>query len=216
MADFLVEVMAEWLPKAGSDWAFPATRGAVPWTSGKPGSKPLDRLKAAGLRAGVEGLTFLSLRHSWATHAESLWGFSEALIQRVLRHTTPRTAARALPPRRRGQPPGHGPGHHLRRPGKGPRKPGQNMAEKMRPRKSARFTGRFRSRFNPGNDPRRKRISAREKARRETKESLAMVKAQIATMEAALKGLKLCASGTSKTRPPAQDPVGGDRRWASR
>jgi integrase len=37
-------------------------------------------------------LSWLSLRHSWATHAE-FHGYGLALIQRVLRHTTERTAA---------------------------------------------------------------------------------------------------------------------------
>jgi integrase len=41
-------------------------------------------------RAGVEGFTFQSLRHSWATHAE-FWGLPDAMIQRVLRHTNTRT-----------------------------------------------------------------------------------------------------------------------------
>ena len=39
----------------------------------------------------MPGVTFQLLRHSWATHAESLWGLSEPLIQRMLRHTTERT-----------------------------------------------------------------------------------------------------------------------------
>jgi integrase len=60
------------------------------WKFGSPGTRPLDQLKEAGERAGVEGFTFLSLRHSWATHAES-WGLSATMIQRVLRHTTTRT-----------------------------------------------------------------------------------------------------------------------------
>lgn len=77
----------------GCPWLFPNTRTPTPWTGGPTGAKPLDKLKAAGARAGVEGLTFQSLRHSWATHAESLWGLSPATIQRVLRHTTQRTQA---------------------------------------------------------------------------------------------------------------------------
>lgn len=36
------------------------------------------------------GFTFLSLRHSFATHAEH-WGLSPAMIQRILRHTSVRT-----------------------------------------------------------------------------------------------------------------------------
>lgn len=40
------------------------------------------------------GFTWRSLRHSWATHAESRWGLGEAAIQRVLRHTRPLTQRR--------------------------------------------------------------------------------------------------------------------------
>jgi integrase len=85
--DAALAVLAGWVPRTGSLWLFPGKRGACPWVNGMPGKKPLDCLKAAGKAAGVEGLTFQSLRHSWATHAESAWGFSELLVQRVLRHT---------------------------------------------------------------------------------------------------------------------------------
>lgn len=71
----------------GSLWMFPTLDRSSPWRNGSPGHKPLDQLKAAGLRAGVEGLTFQSLRHSWATMAESRWGLTEPQIQRQLRHT---------------------------------------------------------------------------------------------------------------------------------
>lgn len=85
--DLALAVLAAWVPRTGSLWLFPGKKGTCPWINGMPGKKPLDCLKAAGLAAGVEGLTFQSLRHSWATHAESAWGFGELLVQRVLRHT---------------------------------------------------------------------------------------------------------------------------------
>jgi integrase len=71
-------------------WIFPNKMRTAPWTGGSPGYRPLEKLVAAGERAGVENFTFLSLRHSWASHAES-WGFGETMIQRVLRHTNTRT-----------------------------------------------------------------------------------------------------------------------------
>jgi integrase len=61
------------------------------WTSGQPGGKALDRLKAVALLAGVQGATYQSLRRAWATHAEYA-GLGPAMIQRVLRHTTQRTS----------------------------------------------------------------------------------------------------------------------------
>lgn len=81
-----------WLPSCGSTWAFPGSRRKAPWLGGSPGRKPLDRLKAEALAVGVEGFTFQSLRHSWATHAEGPWGLSDPQIQRNLRHTTIRTS----------------------------------------------------------------------------------------------------------------------------
>jgi integrase len=116
MPDALVGVLAEWLPYLSipddmangperfnprgnprglpdAGWLFPNSYRTGPWIGGSPGRDPLDRVKALGKRAGVEDFTFLSLRHSWATHAESAWGFSEEFIRRVLRHTNSRTQA---------------------------------------------------------------------------------------------------------------------------
>lgn len=109
MPEALAGVLAEWLPHlalpacapplpgpSGADrrdaaWVFPNAHRTGPWIHGAPGTRPLDHLVALGERAGVEGFTFISLRHSWATHAESAWGFSEAMIRRVLRHTSTKT-----------------------------------------------------------------------------------------------------------------------------
>jgi integrase len=114
LPDALAAILADWLPNLAlpdrpdenhfgplpvanpsgiqdRGWAFPNARQTGPWMGGAPGYRPNDRFRAIGKRAGVTGLNFLSLRHSWATMAESLWGFSEPQIQRVLRHSTPRT-----------------------------------------------------------------------------------------------------------------------------
>lgn len=88
----LAGLLSAWLPRSGSEWAFPGSRRLAPWSGGGPGKKPLDRLKARASEAGVEGFTFQSLRHSWATHAEGPWHLSDPQIQRVLRHTTIRTS----------------------------------------------------------------------------------------------------------------------------
>jgi integrase len=89
----LAQILANWLPRTLSEWAFPNATHNGPWTGGSPGYQPLHRLKRIAKRAGVEGFTFLSLRHSWATHAE-FWGLSDTMIQRVMRHTTTRTQAK--------------------------------------------------------------------------------------------------------------------------
>ena len=75
---------------ADPGWLIPNISRTGPWTGGSTGHDPCERLKALGKRAGVPGLTFQSLRHSWATHAER-WGLSDAQIQRVMRHSNART-----------------------------------------------------------------------------------------------------------------------------
>jgi integrase len=95
VCEALAEVLGDWLAhrldhgRPDGPWLFPNTTLSTPWTGGPPGQRPIDRLKAAGLRAGIPGLTFQTLRRSWATHAEA-WGLGPAMIQRVLRHTTVR------------------------------------------------------------------------------------------------------------------------------
>jgi integrase len=91
MPDRLSAVLEEWLSASLSDWVFPTACGSKPWTSGEKGKKPLDRLKAAFLRAGVPGGCFQGCRQTWATMGESLWGFPDGLIQRQLRHANVRT-----------------------------------------------------------------------------------------------------------------------------
>ncbi len=80
-------VIGEWIPACRSEWLFPGIRRLGPWSGGAPGFRALDQLKAAGAACGVEGFTFLSLRHSLATHGASFaWSASD--IQHVLRHTS--------------------------------------------------------------------------------------------------------------------------------
>lgn len=71
-----------------SDWLIPTCNRKAPWVSGCQHGKALYRLKIAAKRVGIDDVNFQMLRRSWATHAES-WGFGEALIQRVLRHSSP-------------------------------------------------------------------------------------------------------------------------------
>jgi integrase len=82
--DFLVPLNCPWL--------FPNLNRRGPWRDGAVGTKPVQRLQAVAQRAGVPGMTFKSLRASWATRAESA-GYSGLIIQRVLRHTSPSTSA---------------------------------------------------------------------------------------------------------------------------
>lgn len=94
----LAAILADWMTHiATPGWLFPTMTNGRPWTGGVQGTKPLDQLQALGERAGVKGLGFLSLRHSWATLAQH-WGFSALEIQRVLRHTNTRTQLHYLHP----------------------------------------------------------------------------------------------------------------------
>lgn len=86
----LASVLADWIPRAGSEWLFPGAWRAGPWIDGAPGYRPIDELIALGVRAGVEGLTFQSLRHSFASLSEG-WGIGELMLQRLLRHSSTRT-----------------------------------------------------------------------------------------------------------------------------
>ena len=90
IAPDLADVLAIWLPLTGCEWLFPGATRVGPWTGGPPGYKPLDQIKAAGLRAGVAGVTIQSFRHSFATHAQ-LWGLSPLGLKAILRHTKIRT-----------------------------------------------------------------------------------------------------------------------------
>lgn len=86
----LAAVLSGWLPQCDSEWLFPGVRRKSPWLGGPYGERAIDELKALGLRAGVDGLTFQSLRHTFASLSES-WGIGELMLQRLLRHTSVRT-----------------------------------------------------------------------------------------------------------------------------
>jgi integrase len=82
--------LAEWLPWCPGPWLFPNSTRTGPWIGGASGYRPADRLAQLGERAGVKGLTFLALRHTFATLSEG-WGIGELALQRILRHTSVRT-----------------------------------------------------------------------------------------------------------------------------
>jgi integrase len=75
-------VMPESVP-----WLFPNIGLSNAWSEGSPGTKPIDRLQAVARRAGVEGMTWHSLRRSLATALEG-FGLSQPLITRCLRHSS--------------------------------------------------------------------------------------------------------------------------------
>jgi integrase len=89
----LVEILRAWIPRCASRWVFPGIRRKGPWTGGACGERACDQIRQAGQDVGVAGLTLMSLRHTWATHARRTWGLSEIEVATVLRHSSPATQA---------------------------------------------------------------------------------------------------------------------------
>lgn len=87
----LASILSAWRKLEPSRWVFPNSRHTGPWESGSRRSKAINQIRDAGLACGIEGVCFLSLRHSYATHAEATWGLSELQLQRLLRHTNSKT-----------------------------------------------------------------------------------------------------------------------------
>jgi integrase len=81
------------LPAGSVPWMFPGSRRTGAWIGGSPGQKPVQRLEAVAARAGVSGMTFQSLRRTWATAAEAA-GIPQALLTRQLRHSSEETTKR--------------------------------------------------------------------------------------------------------------------------
>ena len=90
--DELAEILRRWMAQCGSEWVFPGVTKKRPWTGGPPGHKPLDCVKAVGVRSGISNLTILDFRHTIGTLAEQ-WGMGELELMRWLRHTRPSTQA---------------------------------------------------------------------------------------------------------------------------
>lgn len=80
----LAAVLADWIPRTGCRWLFPGTRRGGPWTSGGPGVRPLDQVRALGDRAGVQ-LWQKSGRKSVGTNARGA-GLTGLERQGLFRH----------------------------------------------------------------------------------------------------------------------------------
>jgi integrase len=81
----LATVLEAWLKLCGPTFLFPTTKRRNPWLHGAHHAKALDQIAQLGDRAGVKGLTILSLRHTFGTLCEG-WGHGELMRQRLLRH----------------------------------------------------------------------------------------------------------------------------------
>jgi integrase len=83
----LAAILRGWRWRARSSWVVPASDRTKPWTSGGRGQKPTQRLSEAGRAVGVTGLTFQSLRHSFATWGRRRWGIPAPVMRDILGHT---------------------------------------------------------------------------------------------------------------------------------
>jgi integrase len=85
LPDALLAVLRDWKQHQRCRWVFPNADGN-PWTSGGPGYKHLDHLKALATRAGVKHATWKMFRHSLNTHGKQWFGLSKEQMQVQLRH----------------------------------------------------------------------------------------------------------------------------------
>jgi integrase len=90
----LSDVLRWWLPSAASEWVFPGARHQGPWSGGARGYRPIDQLRRAGRECGVDVEGWQTLRATWATQAETLWGLDEPAIWRCLGHSSALTSRR--------------------------------------------------------------------------------------------------------------------------
>ncbi len=88
IAEELVPIIRAWRWRARSDWFAPHSARNGPWTSGGPGRKPTEQLAAAGAAIGLIGMTFQSLRHTFATWGRRKWGIDALHMRDILRHTS--------------------------------------------------------------------------------------------------------------------------------
>jgi integrase len=70
-------------------YLFPGVKSRRPWRHGSNGRRPIDSLRAAAKKCGIEVRDWQMLRRTWATAAAGRWGRSDREIQQVLRHTSP-------------------------------------------------------------------------------------------------------------------------------
>lgn len=88
IAEELVPILRAWIFRGRSQWLIPRLDRRGPWRGGSVRDRPTARLVAAGRAVGVEGMTFQSLRHTFATHGRRRWGISAAAMRDILRHTS--------------------------------------------------------------------------------------------------------------------------------
>lgn len=87
----LREILSAWIPRSGPVWLFPGIRRRGPWVGGSLEGRPIGQLHAVADELGIDGMTWQSLRHTFATWCRRRWGLSAIELRDVLRHTTVET-----------------------------------------------------------------------------------------------------------------------------
>jgi integrase len=85
LPDTLLVVLREWLKEKRCPWVFP-NADDNPWTTGGPGYKSLDQLKALAKVANVAEATWKMFRHSLSTHGKQWFGLTKEQMRIQLRH----------------------------------------------------------------------------------------------------------------------------------
>ncbi len=83
--------LRRWIARVKSVHLFPNKSRSAPWTSGGPGRRPTERLRAAAAAVGVEGLTFQALRHCYVTWGRRRFGISGPAMTQIVGHTSANT-----------------------------------------------------------------------------------------------------------------------------
>lgn len=86
----LASILAEWIPRAESEWVFPGSTRRGPWVGGGAGRRAGDQLRAAAEAIGLRDVTPHVLRHSLATSLAHR-GLSPRQLQLILRHSNQET-----------------------------------------------------------------------------------------------------------------------------
>lgn len=84
----LAVILADWIPRTGPVWLFPGVRRRGPWVGGSAEGRPIGQLHAVAEELGLDGVTWQSLRHTFATYCRRRWNLSAVELRDVLRHTS--------------------------------------------------------------------------------------------------------------------------------
>lgn len=90
----LIPDLIAWRKENPGRYVLRGIRRDRPWRGGRCGHRPIDTLRAAGRECGVQVNDWQTLRRTWATLGEMLFGLTDPQIERVLRHTSPLTSKR--------------------------------------------------------------------------------------------------------------------------